>query len=60
MNNVINCIKKLFIINNKDEQIKDCSTCGWSGFNDHFDLYFCYNYDECINWSAWKEKQNEQ
>ena len=54
MNDIIKCLK------NNSEQVKDCTTCDWGKFNDHFDLYFCYNYEECIEYSAWKEKQNEQ
>lgn len=59
MNDNIKCLQKLFLKNN-NEKVKDCTTCDWGKFNDYHDLYFCYNDEECIEYSAWKEKQNEQ
>ena len=54
MNDIMKCLQ------NNNEQVKDCTTCDWGKFNDYHDLYFCYNDEECIEYSAWKEKQNEQ
>ena len=56
MNNILKSLQKL-ILTNDEEQVKDCTTCDWGKFNDYHNLYFCYNGEECIECSAWKEKQ---
>ena len=40
----------------QSEEIKDCRTCDWGKMNDHFNIPFCYNEEECVEWDKWKEK----
>ena len=35
---------------------KDCRTCKYGHYNDHWDLPFCYNNKECKEWELWEPK----
>ena len=36
------------------ENKKDCTTCDWGKYNDHWNMPFCYCVEKCINWDHWK------
>ena len=38
-----------------EEKIKDCTTCDWGKYNDHYNLPFCYCPEDCKNWDHWTE-----
>ena len=42
----------------KNNEVKDCTTCNWGMFNDHWDMPFCYCPNACIKWDQWKEKDD--
>ena len=41
-------------------EIRDCSTCDYGHFNDHWGMPFCYSDEECKDWNKWKPKKQEE
>lgn len=40
----------------QNDEVRDCTTCDWGKFNDHWNMPFCYCSGECNEWDQWKEK----
>lgn len=40
-----------------DNVVKDCTTCYRARYNDHWDGYFCYSDEECMNFELWEPKK---
>lgn len=36
------------------ELVKDCTSCKYGKYNDHYDTYFCYNDDSCNNFNLYE------
>ena len=41
---------------NNDNKIKDCSTCYYGCYNDHWKIPLCYCDKKCSNWDKWEDK----
>lgn len=41
---------------NNDNKIKDCSTCYYGHYNDHWKIPLCYCDKKCSNWDKWEDK----
>lgn len=41
-----------------EEDSKDCASCGYGHYNDHWEMPFCYDNAEerCKNWNHWIPK----
>ena len=42
-----------------EEEVKDCTNCDYGKYNDMWDLHFCYCPEDCKNWNKWKENKNK-
>ena len=41
---------------NNNNKIKDCSTCYYGRYNDHWKLSLCYCDKKCNSWDKWEDK----
>lgn len=42
-----------------EKVVKDCRNCKYGKYNDHYETWFCYIPDDCIDWNQWSMERRE-